>query len=58
MSLENYAITLKDLVGLQDLLDTIGIRKGNDLTNPTEDSMNSIYDILEEKDFSKITTYI
>lgn len=58
MSLGNYDIALKYLVGLEALFDTIGIRKGNYLTNLTDDFMKSIYDILEEKYFSKITTYI
>lgn len=56
--IENYVIGLKDLVGLEAFIDAVGIGKENDFTNHTENSMKSIYEILKEKDFSKITTFI
>jgi hypothetical protein len=55
LSLEDYVIALKNLVGLEALIKVVGIGKEDDLSNLTEDSMKSIYAIHEEKDFSKLT---
>ncbi|KAK2448728.1 arginine-glutamic acid dipeptide repeat protein [Trifolium repens] len=55
LSLEDYVIALKNLVGLEALINVVGIGKEDGLSNHTADSMKSIYAILEEKDFSKLT---
>ena len=58
LSLENNVFALKNVVGVEALIDAVGICKQNDLTNLEGIDMKSIYEILEEKDFSKITSYI
>ena len=58
LSLEDYVFALKDVVGVEAFVDAVGIGTQNDLTNLEGNAMKSIYEILEEKDFSKITSYI
>lgn len=56
LSLENYVLALKDLVGVDALIDAVGIGIKSGLSNFVGNSMKSIYDIFEEKDLSKVTT--
>lgn len=58
LPLEDYVFALKDVVGVEAFVDAVGIGTQNDPTNLEGNAMKSIYDILEEKDFSKITSYI
>ncbi|KAL5098004.1 hypothetical protein RYX36_002331 [Vicia faba] len=44
LKLEEYVFALKDLVGVEALIDAVGIGKENDLTSPGVNSMKSIYD--------------
>ncbi|AET02091.1 transmembrane protein, putative [Medicago truncatula] len=54
LSLENNVFALKSEVGVEALIDAVGIGKQNDLTNLEGNDLKSIYEILEEKYFSKI----
>jgi len=56
LSLENYVLALKDFVGVDALIDAIGIGIKSGLLNFVGNSMKSTYDIFEEKDLSKVTT--
>jgi hypothetical protein len=58
LSLEDYVFALKDVVGVEAFIDAVGFGTQNDLTNLEGNAVKSIYEILEEKDFSKITSYI
>ncbi|KAI5446349.1 hypothetical protein KIW84_014259 [Lathyrus oleraceus] len=55
LKLEEYVFALKDLVGVEALIDAVGIGKENDLTSPTANSMKSINEILAGKDYSNLT---
>ncbi|CAI8590089.1 unnamed protein product [Vicia faba] len=44
LKLEEYVFALKDLVGVEALIDAVGIGKENDLTSLGVNSMKSIYD--------------